>query len=316
MHIKIVQAVIFMLFALEGGVRADERGSASRPITWGTYDTTISDYQTINVWMEYRNASDSEVLLSAKGAMRNAPTLALVSRDVRVELFRCDDINVHLPPKSRYFRFCAGEVGMLPNMKPDSVRLTLLADSFWNVVAPERAIRIVGAGATHLHDFIGVMDSVFKTLPRNPMISVASREGRALVSKPAYSLCEEMRGRLDSVERIEPDPDGLISVARRHLNMQYCQNQSLREISDTYAPNWPWLKNHARCTSKAYISKTQVENACLHEDRDRNLLVKRLAGLTAVLDDSRPPYRFLAGSDTVYIGKTSWINGHAGEVFK
>lgn len=308
-----------ILLVAIGQSRAEiQYGESDRFITWGTFDTTVTDFQTINVWLRFHNTSDSEIVISDRGTGKNNPTLLLEKSGQRVKLFKCPDFSLRLPPHSSYFKFCAGEVPSLAdkfNEESKDGSFVLQADSFWMVPNASLPTRILQPENLQLYEFMNKMDHISSSLSRNEVIKVNTSRGTVNVSKEAFYQCKPLQKELSSIYPGECF-DGLCVAAQRRLIMNFCLTESLRSIPNTFAPNWPWLKNHAKCTSLAFKQKKSPAEVCLHEDRDRNIAVKSILGLNAVIDDRRLPYKFIAGSDTVLIGASSWINGVAGEVFE
>lgn len=316
---KLTLAVIILsVFTCIGAGNQRSRSRVdSKVITWGTYDSVVADYQIIMFWVQYHNKSDSEIVILEKGSGKTSLMVTIRNGAQSLDLFRCSDINLHLPPHTSYFRFCAGGVSpILGKMNPsdEETFIELVADSIWAVKSDPVRTRIAKPESPKLFSFLRKMDSLYVVFPSNNFVEVNSSGRRISVRKELYDRCSPLREELTSIAGNDCQT-GLCYVAKRNLISMFCVDQSPRSVGGTFAPNWPWIQNHSKCTAKAFKQNKPDKEICFHEDRDRNLLVKKLAGLTSVLSTQRWPYKFLAGPDTVLIGASSWLDGDAGEVF-
>jgi len=168
----------------------------------------------------------------------------------------------------------------------------------------------------HLDEWFHYSDSLLKcSASFGRMIrpkSGISNSG-SVINEYRFSHCKKLSHWLDSLESNYLAMGTAHANARRFLEINFCQEKSLFE--DISLPNWPWIRDAYKC---GYLEKSKspfADKICSESKRRFNHEIVRLANLSSRLPkDKYHSFKFLSGSEIIYLDLTSWFGKIPGEL--
>lgn len=291
-------------------------------VEWGTLDSTILNNQTITWWVKYKNKSDTENIVIPKqfgSPTLTAPELWVQFDDSSFRLGKCTEgTNIYLPPRSSLFHICAFSIDNLlrnTNDRARSAKLLLKTGGDWRIENPSIDVRLLPPDDQALAAFFDRMQILKSTTPAGDEVRIPLPNSNYVRfgQKKRLEQCSSLLRHLDSISQRGSSRSAVFPTAQIRLIYDFCQTRDVREVGDASTPNWPWYKSLAKCTSDSYKKGAKLNADCQGSPaRDFNRLVQKLAGLDHQIPTQHPPYKFLSGSDTVFVSTMSWFNNVSG----
>ncbi len=271
-------------------------------VTMGTFDSVASEHQLLVFWTKYENESDSFAIISKHLSQEYIPSIGIESNGDTAWIGSCPEFSLNIPQKSSIFILCSfhleSDVSKLASKKHP---MKYVAKSI-----STGAITITNPNFRLIPGTNDELNSLLNQLPYMKRITQSDAETEL--------ACREYIANFNETHKDSANDQPLLVAFSRILKRNGCsvpKHIGLR--NPIYSPNWPWIEIISKCKEDGDIS---LSVACNRAERNLNLVVQRLAGLTKPLETQKAPYKFLAGKDTVYVAASSWRIGSASNIFK
>ncbi|MCB9497474.1 MAG: hypothetical protein H6686_11365 [Fibrobacteria bacterium] len=303
--------LILLLIWASNSLGLTEKSYAKPPekmvkLEWGTFDSVITDYQYVMFWVKYTNLSLIDTFVVAENPSSYELRMQINDgRDSR-RIGGCNGCSWPIPPNSSLFLICGIGLSDLPEFAkakdakiflsaiPEDRRIISDSSKVYVRIKPPKNMRL-----------FGLMDDVLtKSLFKVKQDSAYFRAKK--------TQCASFIKRMNEAVAKEGADYVLQSAIINFLRMGAC-SKNQPEFFGTGLVNWPENDSLGKCYSR--ISE-KGNSECSLEEVNANKLVKRLAKLTKPIDLKAAPYKFLSGTDTVYVAWSSWVIEQTLEAFK
>ena len=296
-------AIILLVLAMRiSGGTCDACAKKCNPlIEWGTYDTSVTNRQTLFFWIKVTNDCDSAEFVSKQGksVVRFSATLG----DEKLDIGYIDVGDVRIGRNNAIFTISGIRIWRALRTKthlPALARWNVESDFSDRIISQNTSLKILPPDNMNLEKFFDLVDDYVTPKRRDLSGKISSMNSRA--------ACNYFSNYLDSLKRNGLANGISLPTAEMTIAGWGCSGKSRFDVGDESTVTWPHYREANRCLALARSTGKDPDTFCAYVKLEQNALTERILKFDRILPSPKgAPYKFLKNGDTIAVNYGTWF---------